>query len=46
LLAGERASHAPGCPLRSPSAPGTPDKSAFPGVPEHDAIGFIPLFED
>ena len=46
LLAGERASHAPGCPLRTPAANGRPDKSAFPGVPEHEDIGFIPLFED
>jgi len=46
LLPGQRASHAPGCPLRVPSLPGTPDKSAFPGVPEHADIDFVPLFED
>ncbi len=39
------ADHAPTCPLRPPPAgPAGPDKSAFPGVPTHDDIDFIPLF--
>lgn len=38
--------HEDGCPLRETSAQSrTPDKSVFPGVPEHRDIGFVPLFE-
>jgi hypothetical protein len=41
---GHRADHAPGCPLRATSGHG-PDKSAFPGVPTHENIDFVPLFD-
>jgi serine/threonine protein kinase len=46
LLNQHSISHAPTCPLR-PRAIATPipDKSTFPGVPMHDDIGFIPLFD-
>jgi hypothetical protein len=37
--------HEPDCPLREPSTLShLPGKSAFPGVPSHDDIGFVPLF--
>jgi hypothetical protein len=43
LQAGHRyADHAPGCPLRAPS---TPASSAFPGVPMHENIAFVPIFD-
>ena len=41
------ADHTPSCPRRAPAAPTpVPDKSSVPGVPDHDDIGFIPLFAD
>jgi hypothetical protein len=37
--------HEPDCPLRGASSGAyAPDKSAFPGVPTHDDISFVPLF--
>ncbi len=40
------ADHEPTCPLREPSTPlPAPDKSSFPGVPTHEDIGFVPLFD-
>jgi hypothetical protein len=41
---GRRTDHAPGCPLRAPTGHG-PDKSTFPGVPTHENIDFVPLFD-
>jgi hypothetical protein len=38
--------HKPDCPLRPPSTLAfVPDKSSFPGVPTHEDIGFVPLFD-
>jgi hypothetical protein len=47
VLAGQgTADHAPTCPLRAPTTPlPMPDRSAYPGVPTHTAIGFVPLFD-
>jgi hypothetical protein len=34
--------HKAGCPLHGPAV--SPEKSAFPGVPTHQDIGFVPIF--
>ncbi len=38
--------HGSDCPLRGSSTfPLVPDKSSYPGVPTHEDIGFVPLFD-